>query len=116
MDITYMILCLVVFVFVIATVIRPPKFSLPERWRRITLDLSISPVIGVIFLMASHTITPHDVFLGIYGNEHIAPWQIMILFYALAYICVSLDSCGGYTTLALKAVDLSRGSGIVKLT
>lgn len=92
--------------------IRSPELKIPEGLKTIRLDFSSAPIIGVLILLITQTISLNDVLFGIVGNEQIQPWAIMILFFSLAYICVSLDSSGIYNYLALKAVVATKGSGM----
>lgn len=39
------------------------------------------------------------------GDEHIQPYSILIIFFALAYVCVALDGTGVLAFIALKVVQ-----------
>lgn len=105
------IVCLVVFTFVAVTVVKPPKIQLPQWMTRFRLNFSLSPLLGVLILLTTQAIPLSTVLRGIIGDEFIKPWQIVILFFSLAYICISLDTSGIYTFLAIKAVVACKGSG-----
>lgn len=93
-------LALNTFLIVIVFVIYPVKIPLPRlfscRHRRLylTLDLATAPVLGICFLLATTSIPFSVVRDGLLGSEGIQPYSIMVLFYALAYICISLDLTG----------------------
>jgi len=62
------------------------------------------PVVGSLVLLASGTAYAQ------LGDGKIVPQQILALFYALAYLCVSLDATGFLALLSLYLLNQSRGS------
>ncbi|KAI8583362.1 hypothetical protein K450DRAFT_223270 [Umbelopsis ramanniana AG] len=88
---------LATFLVVIVFVVFPVRIKLgacgKPNWR-ITLDIATAPILGIIFLLATTTIKPYVVLRGFLGSAGIQPWGVMILFYSLAYICISLDLTG----------------------
>lgn len=88
---------LVTFVVVIVFVIFPVSVSLricgKPNWK-FKLDLATAPILAILFLLATTTIPPWVVLRGFLGSAGIQPWGVMILFYSLAYICISLDLTG----------------------
>ncbi|KAF9351708.1 hypothetical protein BGX26_010343 [Mortierella sp. AD094] len=62
----------------------------------LTLNIATAPVIGVLFLLATKSINGETLRDGIVGepNSGIEPYAVMILFFSLAYICISLDMTG----------------------
>ncbi|CDS11232.1 hypothetical protein LRAMOSA03495 [Lichtheimia ramosa] len=85
---------LAIFLFALVFVIRPVRVHITKS---ITLhfNLATAPPLGLVVLLASQTIhwkTIADGFLG--TNVGVQPYAIMLLFYSLAYICISLDSTG----------------------
>ncbi|KAK3823030.1 MAG: arsenical pump membrane protein-domain-containing protein [Benniella sp.] len=69
------------------------KYSYPYHF---TLDIATAPVLGVLLLWAIGSITVDSVRDGIVGNpaNGVEPYAVMILFFSLAYICISLDLTG----------------------
>ncbi|CAG8505471.1 11223_t:CDS:2 [Diversispora eburnea] len=61
---------------------------------KIPFNLASAPYYAIIILLASGSIDFRIIINGFVGSEGIEPYSIMILFYALAYICVSLDLTG----------------------
>ena len=53
-----------------------------------------APVIGVLLLLATVTITGQQVRAGIAGDGGVYPYDVLALFLSLAYIAISLDSTG----------------------
>ncbi|GAA5864884.1 hypothetical protein JCM8547_009260 [Rhodosporidiobolus lusitaniae] len=66
----------------------------------IPLDLRTAPVAGCIFLLATTTIDGSVVRAGIVGEHGVRPYDVLVLFIALAYISTALDSTGGLRALA----------------
>ncbi|GAA5860932.1 hypothetical protein JCM3774_003192 [Rhodotorula dairenensis] len=81
----------------------PPQktqFLAPGRRLSVPLDLRWAPVVGVLFLLAT-TVLPGDVVrLGIVGDDSVRPYDVLVLFIALAYISTALDSTGGLRALS----------------
>ncbi|KAL1916631.1 uncharacterized protein VTP21DRAFT_5335 [Calcarisporiella thermophila] len=90
-------LALNTFLVVIFLVIVPVR--IPIRWRKqllghVVLDLATAPALGVLFLLATGSMHIEQVRDGFLGTAGIQPYSVMILFYALAYLCISLDMTG----------------------
>lgn len=99
-----MFICLLIKV----TVPVPKLLSASGRWR---IEYIIPPLIGVIILLISKSLTFGDVWNGgVVGDDQIRPYEIIILFNALAYVCVSLDATGCLTYIALKAAQAAGNS------
>ncbi|KAJ3176291.1 hypothetical protein HDU87_005333 [Geranomyces variabilis] len=98
---------LVCFVVVIVLCIRP--ISLPLRvpvgkktWH-VALDLATAPVLGVLFLLATNSIGGQVVADGFLGSpDSIQPFSVVILVFALAYICISIDVTGFFEFVAFQ--------------
>ncbi|RHZ75973.1 hypothetical protein Glove_208g205 [Diversispora epigaea] len=89
------------FLSVIFFVIFPQKLPIPgtkglinSSRIKIPFNLATAPYYAIIILLASRSIGFRIIINGFVGSEGIEPYSIMILFYALAYICVSLDLTG----------------------
>ncbi|KAI1306712.1 hypothetical protein EDD11_004688 [Mortierella claussenii] len=69
------------------------KFKCPYH---ITLNIATAPVLGVLFLLATKSIDGESIRDGIVGARQsgVEPYAVMILFFSLAYICISLDMTG----------------------
>ncbi|TPX57603.1 hypothetical protein PhCBS80983_g03748 [Powellomyces hirtus] len=80
------------------------------RTWRVSLDLATTPVLGVLFLLATTSISGQVVADGFVGSpEGIQPFSVVILVFALAYICISIDVTGFFEYVAFK-VALRGGS------
>ncbi|CAG8583726.1 319_t:CDS:2 [Dentiscutata erythropus] len=102
-------LSLVFFLWAIVFVIFPLPIKIPYSDRlpvipiihpkhgekiKIWLNLATAPLIAIVILLATKSIGFQVVARGFLGEVGIQPYSIMILFFALAYICISLDVTG----------------------
>ncbi|KAF9322210.1 hypothetical protein BG003_005373 [Podila horticola] len=78
-----------------------------------TLDIATAPVIGVLFLLATRSIGGHTLKDGIVGapESGVEPYSVMILFFSLAYICISLDMTGVFQYAAFWISRRGNGGG-----
>ncbi|KAJ2802212.1 hypothetical protein H4R20_003372, partial [Coemansia guatemalensis] len=75
-----------------------------KRWcyMRVSMDMKLAPWLAILILLASTAIVfTHEVVHGFVGDDHIEPYSIVILIFALAYICVSLDESGLLSYIAV---------------
>ncbi|KAJ2548241.1 hypothetical protein EV175_004904 [Coemansia sp. RSA 1933] len=78
------------------------KHALQWRVGRIHMDMKLAPWIGILILLASTTIKfGSEVVHGFVGSDGIQPYAIVILIFALAYICISLDQSGLLSYIAM---------------
>ncbi|OAQ36683.1 hypothetical protein K457DRAFT_147417 [Linnemannia elongata AG-77] len=79
----------------------------------LTLNIATAPVLGVLFLLATRSIegdSVRDGFVGAPGSG-VEPYAVMILFFSLAYICISLDMTGVFQYAAFWISKRGGGSG-----
>ncbi|KAH7042533.1 arsenical pump membrane protein-domain-containing protein [Linnemannia elongata] len=79
----------------------------------ITLDIATAPVLGVLFLLATKSINGQSVRDGIMGepSSGVEPYAVMVLFFSLAYICISLDMTGVFQYAAFWISRRGGGGG-----
>ncbi|KAF9088133.1 hypothetical protein BGX23_007609 [Mortierella sp. AD031] len=79
----------------------------------ITLDIATAPVLGVMFLLATRSIHSQSVRDGIMGEPYsgVEPYAVMVLFFSLAYICISLDMTGVFQYAAFWISRRGGGGG-----
>lgn len=118
-DITvYSWVTLSLFLITIIPVIRPTKIKLNNRKKiknnennnnennnkkptwYIYLNLATVPPLMVLILLLCGATNMTVIKNGLVGSMGIQPYSIMILFYSLAYLCVSLDMTGVFQFLA----------------
>ena len=75
---------LAIFLAALVFVIRPVDFALPKIGWRVYFNLATAPPLGVLILLASHTIDWINIRNGLLGNNMgVEPYAIMLLFYSL---------------------------------
>ncbi|KAK3830093.1 MAG: arsenical pump membrane protein-domain-containing protein [Linnemannia elongata] len=109
-------LSVITFLVVIAIVIHPIRIPLPIPKTfpyDITLDIATAPVLGVLFLLATRSINGQSVRDGIMGepSSGVEPYAVMVLFFSLAYICISLDMTGVFQYAAFWISRRGGGGG-----
>ncbi|KAI6044614.1 hypothetical protein EDC04DRAFT_2865840 [Pisolithus marmoratus] len=95
MDVVYAIVTLIIFILSIGFVIHP--VSIPTRVRSIPyvhVNLTTAPILAIAILWASQCIDPAVIRDGIVGTGGVKPYNILILFFSLAYMAITLDTTG----------------------
>lgn len=107
---------LIVFISVVFFIIRSFNNKKHRNYNRIKfkIDYGTIPIIGVLILILTFNLNNEVLLRGIIGSQAIHPYGILIIFFSLAYICISLDSTGLFSYIALK-VALHSGNSIKKL-
>ncbi|MEX2681780.1 MAG: SLC13 family permease [Candidatus Sigynarchaeota archaeon] len=105
------IISLVVFALVIILILKPLRIKLPGRVQPFQLDYGYAPLIGVAITLLTFEVPPSVLVSGILGTATIRPYMIIILFFSLAYVCISIDLTGFFEYLALSAAKKSGSSG-----
>jgi len=88
---------LVLFIISIFFVIVPVRIPLPHSQRlpsHIPINLTTAPILAIAILWAAQCLGPSVIRAGIVGNEGIKPYNILILFFSLAYMTITLDVTG----------------------
>ncbi|KAJ1656986.1 hypothetical protein IWQ61_003535 [Dispira simplex] len=87
---------------------KPPKQT---NWSfRITLGITSAPFLGVGLLWAAQCLGWSDILRSIKGTEELVPYAVVILVFALAYICISLDLTGLLAYLAIRLAQRGKGN------
>ncbi len=102
---------IVTFTVVILFVLKQPTFKVPFTTKQVKIDYGIAPTFGVLILLATFSINQASILESIKGDSAIQPYAILVLFMALAYICLSLDATGLFAYLALHTTRASGNSG-----
>ncbi|KAG9219859.1 hypothetical protein CCMSSC00406_0009606 [Pleurotus cornucopiae] len=88
---------LVVFIVSIFFVIHPVSFNVRLPYlgrRRVGLGLATAPIIAIAILWAAQCLGPTQIRNGIAGVDGVKPYNILILFFSLAYMAITLDITG----------------------
>jgi len=111
MDPTPLIVFILVVLSVVLCVIKDIRITIPKTQISITVDYAAPPLVGIGVLLAAQSLSLGDVLRGgLLGDENIQPFAIIILFNALAYLCVSLDLTGILAYIALKVAQKAGSS------
>ncbi|KAI1121403.1 hypothetical protein F5Y10DRAFT_102147 [Nemania abortiva] len=78
----------------------------PYVWFRFPVNFVTGPLIAVLFLLAIGAIGGAEVAGGIAGSDNIVPYDILLFFFSLAYIAISIDASGLIRYLAFKVLQL----------
>ncbi len=84
------------------------------KLKKFKFDYGTIPIIGVLILILTFNLNNEVLLRGIIGSQAIHPYGILIIFFSLAYICISLDTTGLFSYIALKVASHS-GKSIKKL-
>lgn len=76
------------------------------------LSLKTAPPIGVLLLLATTTINGSTIKLGVKGDDNVKPYDVLVLFIALAYISIALDGTGAIEAVAFWVSKRGGTSGI----
>lgn len=91
----YAIATLVIFILSIGFVIRPVSITTHIRLiPHVPLNLTTAPILAIAILWASQCIDPAVIRHGIVGTGGVKPYNILILFFSLAYMAITLDTTG----------------------
>ncbi|KAJ3412130.1 hypothetical protein HDV05_001168 [Chytridiales sp. JEL 0842] len=115
-------LSLTVFTLIILLCIHPIRLRIPPfllsaavphflRRLRIPLNLATAPPLGVLILLVSQSIGVNELKDGVLGGDDIKPYSILILVFALAYICISIDETGLFKNIAYRVTRNGGTSG-----
>ncbi|KAI6121305.1 hypothetical protein F5141DRAFT_1089296 [Pisolithus sp. B1] len=86
---------LVIFILSIGFVIRPVSISTHVRSiPYVHLNLTTAPILAIAILWASRCIDADVIKNGIVGTGGVKPYNILILFFSLAYMAITLDATG----------------------
>ncbi|KAI8074632.1 hypothetical protein BC940DRAFT_363591 [Gongronella butleri] len=119
----YAWVALAIFLLTIVTVIYPVRVPVPftarlqqrypRAWvpRKLALNLAVTPPLAVFLLWACGATDGATVAAGLVGSMGVQPYAVLILFYSLAYLCVSLDMTGIYQFLAFAIAKKANGRG-----
>ncbi|KAF9260450.1 hypothetical protein L218DRAFT_974362 [Marasmius fiardii PR-910] len=93
----FSIVTLVFFIISIILVIQPVSFPIRLPYigrRRIHLNLTTAPILTIALLWAAQCLGPTQIRDGIVGTDGVKPYNILILFFSLAYMAITLDITG----------------------
>ncbi|KAI1742952.1 hypothetical protein F4680DRAFT_445420 [Xylaria scruposa] len=78
----------------------------PYIWFHFPVNFVTGPLIADLFLLAIGAIGRKEVEGGIAGSDNIVPYDILLFFFSLAYIAISIDASGLIRYLAFRVLQL----------
>ncbi|KAK7055275.1 CitMHS domain-containing protein [Favolaschia claudopus] len=93
----FSIATLVIFILSISFVIHPLPIPIRLPYighKRIVLNLTTAPILAIAILWAAQCLGPTQIRDGIVGTDGVKPYNILILFFSLAYMAITLDITG----------------------
>ncbi len=114
------IFLIVMFALAIIGILKEPVIKFGKK--RFKIDYGTAPLIAVIILGIFGYLNKEIIIDSLIGINGIVPWQVILIFFAGAYICISIDSTGVLEYASFKIIKLSKGNskklyfGLVGLT
>src|ERR1700730_738965 len=105
-----LVLFIVSIVFVIVPVYIPVPLSAKRRIS-IPITLTTAPIFVILLLWVSECIGSRVIVDGIVGTEGVKPYNILILFFSLAYMSITLDVTGILRAAAFWVSNRSGANG-----
>ena len=102
MPIIFIIIALLFTIFV---AIRPFKIG------KIPVNMATGSLFALLILLLLQVVNLETIQLGILGNGQLRPWEIIVIFFSVAYVSVSTDVTGIFDFLAYKITCKSNGNG-----
>ncbi len=103
-----LLLTLLAFAIAVFFIVRPVSLKIGSR--KLELDYAWGSVFGALIILAGSVLTSGQAWDSLIGRPGFSPYTIIILFMALAYITISLDSTGFFEYAALKFIKHARNS------
>ncbi|KAF8344918.1 hypothetical protein F5887DRAFT_235583 [Amanita rubescens] len=94
-----------------ASHIRPVKIRLGQN-RYLPLNFLFTPIIMIAILWPSGSLDTSTIRHGIVGTDGIKPYRILILFFLLSYMAITLDLTGIFMAAAYWVGNVSGRSGV----
>lgn len=104
------VLCFLAIIIFTCYPVKIASIKISKRLPPITFVLSIAttPVISVLLLWASQVFSFHSTILkGMLGNEMLQPWKVLVMFYTLSYLCISIEVSGILLRISRRIIDRS---------
>ena len=117
-ETTLVVSCFVI-VLVVTFATLDVHVPVPKLWtatprsehRRTTVPFWMWPLVGVALLVLTGCVSWAHLGAAIIGDDKIQPFAIILLFNAMAYLCLSMGATGALNFFSLKLLNHARGSG-----
>lgn len=101
-----------IFLVIFAILFSVTAAVFPFKIGRLRVDLATGSFLAILFLIILQIIDFETIKLGLFGDGKLKPWEIIVIFFTVAYVSVSLDITGIFDYLAYRIVLFSKGNGI----
>jgi len=101
-----LILIILAIIFSVTAAIRPFKIG------KLPINIATGSVLALLVLLIFQIIDLETVKLGIFGNDQLRPWEIIVIFFTVAYVSISVDVTGILDFFAYKIVRKAKNSGV----
>ncbi|KAJ3374844.1 hypothetical protein GGF31_006742 [Allomyces arbusculus] len=114
------VVTILLFLLVNVFVVHPVEFRVKAAFRKAAGQPGTIPIVlnyatvtfpAALVLLATGAIAPDTVRRAIVGDDKLVPWVVVVLFFSMAYICISLDLTGVLEFISLKVLQLLGKSG-----
>ncbi|KNE69423.1 hypothetical protein AMAG_13783 [Allomyces macrogynus ATCC 38327] len=114
------VVTILLFLLVNVFVVHPVEFRVKAAFRKAAGQPGTIPIVlnyatvtfpAALVLLATGAIAPDTVRRAIVGDDKLVPWVVVVLFFSMAYICISLDLTGVLEYISLKVLQLLGKSG-----
>lgn len=82
----------------------------PTKVGALSINIVTAPLIATFCLLALGVIDFGTLADGLIGNGSIVPWQILVIFFTVAYVSISTDLTGLFDVLAFRIVRIAKGN------
>jgi len=96
----------VIMLLAVASAIKPFNIG------KIPINMVTVPLLGLLLLFFFGIIDGETINSGIMGNGDLRPWEIIVIFFTVAYISISLDTTGILDFFAYQIIRKSIGNGV----
>jgi arsenical pump membrane protein len=104
------IVIILIFACAIWAILKEPRVRLGRHV--LTLDYGVAPLLAVGALALGGFVTREALRDAILGINGLVPWEVMVIFFGGAYICIAIDQTGVLEYAASRIIRLSGGDGV----
>ena len=80
-------------------------------YKKVPLNMVTGSIFSIVFLLVFGFIDLDTIKEGIFGSGNLRPWEIIVIFFTVAYVSVSTDITGIFDYIAFKIIQSANGSG-----
>lgn len=85
----------------------------PYQVGKFKIDIITGSLIALTITVVSGAISLFNISHGLLGYSSLKPWEILLIFYSVAYVSISVDLSGILDYFAFRIVHLAKGKGLL---